>query len=82
MVVSASAHGVISLGPQKGCPPYTAQLLGTFKTVAATHVPNVRVAHIPRPTNLKLEAWCQLTHTEDDPRVVEFLRFGFLIEYE
>ena len=40
------------------------------------------MAHIPLPTNLKIDAWHQLTHTQDDARVVEFLEFRFRIGYE
>ena len=43
---------------------------------------NFRVARITLLTNLKIDAWHQITHTQDDAWVLEFLVFGSPMGYE
>ena len=53
-----------------------------YNEVVDTGASIFRVARIPLPTNLNIEAWHQLTNIADNARIVEFLEFRFSVGYE
>ena len=50
--------------------------------VVAIGLPSFRAAHLNLPSNLHFTVWDKLVRTHEHACVVEFLKFGFLANYE
>jgi hypothetical protein len=75
-------------GPRRSVPIYSVadsskdrHLFGIYEAVRAFSRPNFLGARVPVPSGLNIEAWEQLLKTYPDRDLVQFLKFGWPINY-
>ena len=81
---SGSDSGEVAEGGQvrRGGPKYAVFMTKVYNKVTEAGLVNYMGAHLELPSNLYFSKWEALAETEEDTNLINFLKYGFPMQYE